>query len=263
MSAAAATATPLRSATAVRDIPLHLLDPDPRNPRGEDLGDLSELAASIARHGVLKAVDVEYRFGRYQLVAGHRRRAACISLGMGMIPGIVRTYADARHRLVTQVAEQVSGRNWDPIAESDAVTRMFREHNMSREQIAREIGQSAVWVRNRLALRMLTAAEKKALKAKRITLGDALQIVADRRGGQPPTVHIGPEPQTQPTPAPHQREYRPRRPHAYAPARAEANRIAAEVLRTHLATADLDQDVAAALILLVNNHARRGAGTPA
>ena len=62
-------------------IPVDKLRPDPQNPRRAGVGDVSDLAASMAAVGVLQPLlvtpDDEVE-GRYLVVFGHRRLAAVI-----------------------------------------------------------------------------------------------------------------------------------------------------------------------------------------
>ncbi|MCH4190635.1 MAG: ParB N-terminal domain-containing protein, partial [Bifidobacterium tibiigranuli] len=60
----------------LQDIDIESIDPNPANPR-QDIGDVSELAASIAEQGVQQnLVVVPGGDGRYTVVIGHRRLAA-------------------------------------------------------------------------------------------------------------------------------------------------------------------------------------------
>src|SRR5262245_57230889 len=85
---------------------LSLIDRDPNQPR-RDLGDLADLALSIQEHGVLQPILVESTAGgRFRIVAGERRFAACQSLRMETIPCIVRT-VEPQSRLALQLIENI------------------------------------------------------------------------------------------------------------------------------------------------------------
>ena len=60
------------------------LEPHPDNPR-KDLGDLTELVASISKQGLLQNLTVvpsPENEGKYRIVIGHRRFAAASLAGM-------------------------------------------------------------------------------------------------------------------------------------------------------------------------------------
>lgn len=64
------------------------IEPHPENAR-RDVGDVTELAASIRARGLLSPLIVcahPRRPGGYQLLAGHRRLAACKKLGIDQVP---------------------------------------------------------------------------------------------------------------------------------------------------------------------------------
>src|SRR5271154_3212952 len=96
---------------------LELVDPDPNQPR-KNLGDLSELAASIREHGVINPIIVEVAgSGRYRIIAGERRFAACHSLGLPTVPCIVRTVAE-QSRLTLQLIENLQRKDLPPAGEA-------------------------------------------------------------------------------------------------------------------------------------------------
>ena len=73
-------------------LPVSELYPHPENPR-KDLGDLSELAASIKENGILQNLTVVKGHGGkedgYTVIIGHRRRAAAIEAGLETVPCII------------------------------------------------------------------------------------------------------------------------------------------------------------------------------
>ena len=57
----------------------------------EHFGQVAAIARNIAEVGLLQPIIVERKSnGRYAMIAGHLRLAACQKLGWKMIPGIVR-----------------------------------------------------------------------------------------------------------------------------------------------------------------------------
>ena len=75
-------------------IPIRQLHPHPDNPRKE-LGDLSELSASIKENGVLTNLTVRPRAeGGYEIISGHRRKHAAELANLDTVPVIVRNMED-------------------------------------------------------------------------------------------------------------------------------------------------------------------------
>jgi ParB family chromosome partitioning protein len=130
---------------------LSLIDRDPNQPR-RDLGDLADLALSIKEHGVLQPILVESAAGgRFRIVAGERRFAACQSLGMETIPCIVRT-VEPQFRLALQIIENIQRKDLLPIEEAQALRQLMEEFNLSQHEIARRIGRSVASVNQTLRI---------------------------------------------------------------------------------------------------------------
>ena len=92
----------------ITNIPRSKLEPHPDNPR-KDLGDLTDLAASIKRSGVLQnltAVPSPDHPDMYRIVIGHRRHAAAGLAGVDELPCAIEdmSYAD---QVATMLAENM------------------------------------------------------------------------------------------------------------------------------------------------------------
>lgn len=76
----------------VRVIPLSAIDDAPEHPFGvRDDEEMAELVESISTFGVINPVIVRKSEGeRYELISGHRRKHACLKLGIDTLPAIVR-----------------------------------------------------------------------------------------------------------------------------------------------------------------------------
>src|SRR5438270_138208 len=77
-----------------------------------DVGDLTELAASIQALGVLQAltvVELAKEDGQpvYGLIAGERRLAAARQLGLEEVPCLVRQGLDERQRVAAMLVENL------------------------------------------------------------------------------------------------------------------------------------------------------------
>jgi len=122
-------------------LPLHLIDPDPNQPR-KNLGDLADLALSIREHGVLQPLIVEAVEGdRYRLLTGERRFVACQRLGLERVPCIVRTVAQ-QSRLALQLIENLQRKELHPLEEAQAFKRLMDEFNLSQRDLAKRLGKS-------------------------------------------------------------------------------------------------------------------------
>src|SRR3954469_18759015 len=110
-----------RPLASLDDILLELVDVDD-NVR-DDVGDLTELQASIAELGLLSPVKVTTQpDGRYRLVYGQRRVLACRALGRLKISAIVEPASDVdqtgARRSIEQLAENLQRKDLNPIEEA-------------------------------------------------------------------------------------------------------------------------------------------------
>ncbi|MBM0235918.1 ParB/RepB/Spo0J family partition protein [Micromonospora sp. ATA32] len=180
-------------------IPVDHIEPGP-NARG-NVGDVTELAASLKAIGQLVPVLVEpLPEGRYQLLDGHRRHAAANEAGIAHLTAIVRhTDDNAVRRTVRQLSIQSHARPFDPMAEARALHKLMFEQNLTREDIARMVGKSPGWVRDRVSLVHLEPGEQRDVETGRLSVSEALLRLRNRREmreGRQPTQHQPARPST-------------------------------------------------------------------
>ena len=81
----------VNSQEKVYAIPIDAIDDFPDHPfQVRDDEEMAQLVRSIDNNGVLNPIIVRQNGERYELIAGHRRRHACRTLGIKTIPAIVR-----------------------------------------------------------------------------------------------------------------------------------------------------------------------------
>lgn len=175
--------------TAVLRLPIGKVHPG-SNVRGVDVGDVTELAASIRAVGIQQPLlVVDDGHGGYAVLDGHRRLKAAALANLSTVPAILRTPGKGNARIVQQLA-LAGGKDLDPIAWADALhALMFGDPPMTREEVARAVGKPPGFVRDRIALRLLTRSEQDQVRAGRLPLGEALVRVQARRAerdGRPP-----------------------------------------------------------------------------
>lgn len=162
----------------VEVIDLDLIDPHPRNPR-RDLGDLTELTASIKADGVRNALHVMVSpdSERYVVVQGHRRREAALLAGQTVVPAVIRTDlktdADA---LVEILVENLLRADLTPIEEATAYEQL-QLAGVKPATIAKRIGRKRATVDARLALMTLPEQARDAVHGAQLSLDDAAALI--------------------------------------------------------------------------------------
>ena len=146
------TEAPERPST--NEIPLELVRPNRHQPRTAfDQEGLSELAASISRHGVLQPIVVSADGNGYELVAGHRRVLAARLAGRTTIPAVVRD--EVGDRLELALIENLQRTDLNAIETARAYKLLMETYDLTQEQLAERLGKSRSSVAN--MLRTLTA----------------------------------------------------------------------------------------------------------
>ena len=136
------------------EIPLERVRPNRQQPRTSfDPETLSELAASIKRHGVLQPIVVSRSGDGYELVAGHRRVLAARLAGKTTIPAVVRD--EVTDRLELALIENLQRTDLNAIEAARAYKVLMETYDLTQEQLAERLGKSRSAVAN--TLRTLSA----------------------------------------------------------------------------------------------------------
>lgn len=123
-----------------------LIDPHPDNPR-KNIGDVTDLAASIKANGLLSPLSVVPNGSRYRVIAGHRRLAACKQAGTGAVPCFVLDL-DPLQQLEAMVTENCQREQLTVLEEADAIQGML-DLGATTAGVAHRLGRSSDYVRDR------------------------------------------------------------------------------------------------------------------
>lgn len=158
-----------------------LIDPHPDNPR-KNIGDVTDLAASIKTNGLLTPLSVVPNGERYRVIAGHRRLAACKQAGIGAVPCFVLNLGPLQ-QLEAMVTENCQREQLTVLEEADAIQGML-DLGATTANVAHRLGRSGDYVRDRAK----AASIKTEVRAVRDDFGQISigQLVAIARyDGQP------------------------------------------------------------------------------
>ena len=142
-----------QSEEQLRELPVELIHPNPKQPRRRfDEQSLETLAGSLGERGLLQPVLVRPRAGgSFELVAGERRWRAAQIAGLRSIPAIVREREDAQ-ALEVALIENMAREDLNPIEEARACAALVEELGLTREDVGRRVGRSRVAVSNLVRL---------------------------------------------------------------------------------------------------------------
>ena len=161
------------------------LHPHPDNIR-DDLGDLSELAASIRVHGILQPVVVEHhpdKPGQYRIIAGHRRFAAAKRARLEMVPIAFRQIpagAATAEPEEVMLVENCQRRDLNPMDKAEAMGKLRRK-GLTGAEISRRTGISDATVSYHLALLDLDVKSQEAVRRGDLSAASAVGAVRRTR----------------------------------------------------------------------------------
>jgi ParB family transcriptional regulator, chromosome partitioning protein len=136
-----------------RMVPIEDLQPNPRQPR-HDLGDLSELKASVREKGLLEPILVRPAGGRFEIIAGERRYRAAIEVGLSEVPCIVRDVGDAE-MMELALIENLQRKDLSAFEEADGLKALAEHHSYTHEMMAERLGRSRSTITEMLSLTVM------------------------------------------------------------------------------------------------------------
>lgn len=161
--------------TSIELVDISLIDDSPDNIRGA-VGNVDELAASIASRGLIHPPALTRENGRFRIVAGHRRVKALRKLGALKVPATIRATTEDREAIVDMIIENIQREGITPMQEAKAF-RKLDELGLKQREIAKQVGCSQPHVSKRLSLTELPEAVQDAVDAGGIHVNDAVELL--------------------------------------------------------------------------------------
>jgi ParB family transcriptional regulator, chromosome partitioning protein len=160
-----------------RMIPIDKIDPNPEQPRTE-IGDLTELTASIAEKGVLEPLLVKPRSGgRWMIIAGERRWRAAQKACLTEVP-CVEMEVDAGGVAEIALIENMQRKDLTVWEEADGLQALTERFGYTHEDIARKVGKSRSTVTEALSIAAIPADVREMCRAADVSAKSVLlQIV--------------------------------------------------------------------------------------
>ena len=169
---------PASGSSAINDIPLASISPNPDQPRiNFDDESLEELAASIRQIGIIQPLSLRKTGGdSYQIIAGERRYRAALMAGLESVPAYIRTANDAE---LTEMAliENIQREDLNAIEIALTFRKLIDQYNLTQERLSERIGKKRATIANFLRLLKLPAEVQLGLRDKRVDMGHARALL--------------------------------------------------------------------------------------
>src|SRR5690606_8717192 len=174
-----------QTGTAVHEIALTLISPNPFQPRREfGTDELRELAESIRLSGLIQPIFLRKHETGYQIVSGERRFRAFQNLGKSTIPALVREKVSDRDMRELAIVENVQRVQLNPIEEALAYEQLVNDLGLTHEQVATRVGKSRTAVTNTLRLLKLEPDVLAWVREGKLTPGHGRALLQHRGAAQ-------------------------------------------------------------------------------
>lgn len=170
--------TPARGTSAINDIEISKISPNPEQPRSTfDEDALDELASSIRELGIIQPLSLR-KTGpdSYQIIAGERRYRAAKKAGLQRVPAYIRTANDAE---ITEMAliENIQREDLNAIEIALTFKKLIDQYNLTQEKLSERIGKKRATIANFLRLLKLPAEVQLGLRDKLVDMGHARALL--------------------------------------------------------------------------------------
>ncbi len=171
--------TPARGSSAINEISLDQISPNPDQPRSSfDEEALAELASSIRELGIIQPLSLR-KTGpdTYQIIAGERRYRAARMAGLDSVPAYIRT---ANETELTEMAliENIQREDLNAIEIALTFRKLIDQYSLTQERLSERIGKKRATIANFLRLLKLPAEVQLGLRDKRVDMGHARALLS-------------------------------------------------------------------------------------
>jgi len=158
--------------------PIHQLVPNKFQPRKNfDRKQLDELAASIAKRGIIQPIAVrKITDNKFEIIAGERRWRAAQIANIHEVPTVI---FDASDELAAEfgVLENVQREDLNALEEANGYQTLVDKFNYTQEKIAKIIGKSRAHITNTLRLKKLPNKIQDMVRDGMISAGHARSLI--------------------------------------------------------------------------------------
>lgn len=160
------------------EVSIDLIVPNPDQPRLHfDEEELSELADSIKKNGLLQPILVRKTGAIYQIIAGERRWQACKKIGMQKVPVRI-TEADDNTSITLAMIENIQRSDLNPMEEAYGYQVLMARNNLTQAELATAVSKGRSTIANSLRLLDLPEDAQQLLYEGKITAGHARAILS-------------------------------------------------------------------------------------
>ena len=164
--------------TKISEIHLHLIEPNPYQPRKEfDQEEIEELARSIDVQDLIQPISLRKHGDKYQIIAGERRFRAHQHLGKTKIRAIIYSGITDKQMAEWGLVENIQRVELSSIEEAQAYQRLIQDHDYRHEDVGQIIGKSRSVISNTMRLLNLPETVQSWIHEGKLTAGHARNLL--------------------------------------------------------------------------------------
>jgi len=156
------------------------LQPSPFQPRQYmDENALSELAQSVAVHGILQPILVRQKPGsttKWEIIAGERRWRAAQRAKLHEVPVVIREFDDETAAEIALI-ENLQRADLNALEEAQGIKRLMDDYGHTQEKLAAVLGKSRSYVANMTRLLSLPSSVHVMMHEGKLSAGHAKILV--------------------------------------------------------------------------------------
>ena len=155
------------------------IEPNRDQPRKDfDEQSISELADSIARHGLIQPIVVKPNAnGRYSIIAGERRWRAARMAGLDEVPVLIKEVTDEQAAALALI-ENLQREDLDPIEVAEGCKKLIERYGLTQEEAAKRLGKSRSAITNAMRLLNLPEYVRDQVRTGDISAGHAKALLS-------------------------------------------------------------------------------------
>jgi ParB family chromosome partitioning protein len=167
------------------ELEIDKIKPNPFQPR-ESLNPekLTELANSIKEKGLIQPIVVRKSSTGFELIAGDRRLKAARSVGLKLIPALVKENLSKAGMLELTLIENIQREDLNPIEAARGYRRLVNELGVSQNDISNRVGKERSTIANTLRLLSLPESIQQLILKDQLSEGHARAILAAKNVDQ-------------------------------------------------------------------------------
>jgi len=164
--------------SSLLEIDIDEIVPNINQPRKTfDEKEISELAKSIEKYGIIQPLLLKKKDDFYEIIAGERRYRAAKIAEIKKVPAIIRDVSeDISDRIA--IIENIQRKDLNPVEEAMSYRHLLDSQDLTQQELAQEIGKSRQYIGNTIRLLKLDPRVLKLLEEGKLSTSHGKNLLS-------------------------------------------------------------------------------------